>query len=374
MISTESFVNSLLQAGVEFFTGVPDSILGNLCGFIENKIDKDHHVIAANEGNAIALSAGYHMATGTVPCVYLQNSGLGNTVNPIISLADPSVYGFPMLLLIGWRGEPGTPDEPQHIRQGELTIPLLDALGIPHYCLTKNEKEADQLVVNAVAQTKTEKRPVAILISKNTFQPVKFTEKTSPERMSREQAIELVVACLSNRDLIVSTTGKASRELYETRERNHQSHETDFLVVGSMGHASQIAAGIALAKPKKRIICLDGDGAMLMHLGAVAINGGLSIPNLKHIILNNGAHDSVGGMPTVGLEMSVAEMARACGYTTVVSVDNQQELQMALPEFMESKGPSLMNIVIRTGSRADLGRPKTAPSVCKDNFMKCLQQ
>jgi phosphonopyruvate decarboxylase len=372
MINPSFFVTSMSQAGIDFYTGVPDSLLSSLCAFIEDNFDKRHHVVAANEGNAIALAAGYHMATGNVPCIYLQNSGLGNIINPLISLADPSVYSLPSLLLIGWRGSPGTIDEPQHIRQGELTPSLLDTLEIPHFCLPTDENHAAALIAEAARLAKTENRPVAILVKKNTFVPLQSSEHKSHANMSREYAIEIITSFLSDTDAIVSTTGKASRELYEIRERQNCTHKTDFLVVGSMGHASQIAAGIALSKPSKRVICLDGDGAMLMHMGALAINGCLPIPNFRHIVLNNGAHDSVGGIPTVACRISVEQIAKGCGYVNIASAHDADTLRTILPDFMASDGPALMNVFIKTGARTDLIRPTATPAECKKIFMECI--
>jgi len=425
MLESNKFIKYLSDIGVSFFAGVPDSLLSGFCASLAENVDAHHHVIAANEGNAVALAAGYHMATGKVPCVYLQNSGLGNTINPLISLADPSVYSFPMLLLIGWRGEPRVVDEPQHVRQGELTIPLLDTLGIPNFTLPKDDHDAVAAIEHALRLAKSETRPVAILVKKGTFatstndqgqkdpqreaqlagacdsnersewQRLRTKDKgLSPQfhsaaggprttdygprandkgQLTRERAIELITEEISPQDMVVSTTGKASRELYEIRECRGESHSSDFLVVGSMGHASQIAAGVALAKSGKRVVCLDGDGALLMHMGGVAVNASLDIPNFRHIILNNGVHDSVGGMPTVGLSMSVDDMAGACGYAEVVSVKDEDELLSALPEFMMKDGPSLMNVIIKPGARKDLGRPAITPLVCKENFMKQLQ-
>jgi len=405
MISGNKFIEYLSDVNVTFFAGVPDSLLSGFCASLSENVDDRHHVIAANEGNAVALATGYHIATGEVPCVYLQNSGLGNMVNPLISLVDPSVCSIPILLLIGWRGEPGVTDEPQHIRQGELTIPLLETLGIPHFILPREETGLRYTIEDATKIAKSKNRPVAILVKKETFcqsshlrttsigaQRTRNKEQITPDNeqrtkdegrrtkdaeptpslLSREQAIELIIESISSDDMIVSTTGKASRELYEIRKNRGEPHDSDFLVVGSMGHASQIAAGVALAKPKKRVICLDGDGALLMHMGGIAINASLDIPNFRHIVLNNGAHDSVGGMPTVGLEISVEKIADACGYTNVISVSNEKDLRSALPLFMLTPGPSLMNIIVKIGSRRDLGRPKITPIICKERFMKQL--
>jgi phosphonopyruvate decarboxylase len=373
MLRSDFIVETLARRNIDFFTGVPDSLLGSLCSYLTDCIDGRHHVIAANEGNAVALAAGNYLATGQVACVYMQNSGLGNAVNPLVSLADPSVYGIPMLIIIGWRGAPGTADEPQHIRQGALTIPQLEILDIPYAELPQAESDAGRIINDMAELAHNESRPVALIVRKGTFVPYKSTiVPSSTTELSREGALELIVSELSETDIVVSTTGKASRELYEIRERSNMGHESDFLVVGSMGHASEIAAGIALSGLDRRVICIDGDGALLMHMGALAVGANLDIPNFRHIVLNNGVHDSVGGMPTAGQQIKIDEIASACGYKYAATVDGSAELQQILPEFMQSSGPSLLNVIVKPGARSDLGRPKISPADCKINFMEKL--
>jgi phosphonopyruvate decarboxylase len=336
-----------------------------------DKVDCRHHVVAANEGNAVALAAGHYLATGGVACVYMQNSGLGNTVNPLVSLADPSVYGIPMLLLIGWRGESGIPDEPQHIRQGELSQPLLDVLGIPSAVLPSNRGGADAAVAEAVLRASKRSGPAALLVRRNTFDLYKAKAlKDAEASLSRERALGVIVSRLSETDIVVSTTGKISRELYEIREREGMPHHSDFLTVGSMGHASQIATGVALSSPTKRVVCLDGDGALLMHMGGVAVGACLELPNFRHIVLNNGAHDSVGGMATVGLSISFSGIAGACGYSSSQQVCSEGDLRAALTDFLRLDGPSLLDVVVSRGARKDLGRPHISPAECKHSFME----
>ncbi len=315
MIRCQDFIDWLAACGVDFYAGVPDSLLKPVCFYLADHTGAKH-VVAANEGGAVALACGYHLATGNVPLVYLQNSGQGNTINPLLSLADPDVYSIPLLLLIGWRGEPGTKDEPQHVKQGKVTISLLEAIDIPHRVLAPEPDAARRCVDDLVAIATAENRPVALLVRKDTFEPYKPASQAAGDfEMTREQAIEAVIASLAETDVIVSTTGKISRELYEFRDRTSQGHQREFLTVGSMGHASQIAMGVALARPDRQVFCLDGDGAMLMHMGSAAIVGAAGVTNFKHVILNNGVHDSVGGMATAGLRVSFTEIARACGYT-----------------------------------------------------------
>jgi len=372
MIRGQEFHDWLTARGVDFFAGVPDSLLKPFCFYLADHVG-DKHVVAANEGGAVAVACGYHLATGGVPLVYLQNSGQGNTINPLLSLADRDVYSIPMVLLIGWRGEPGTADEPQHVKQGKVTVNLLEAMDIPWRHLPAEPEAASRCVDELVAIAAAESRPVALLVSSGTFEPYKT--QSSPWgsfEMTREQAIEVVAANLGDKDAIVATTGHISRELYEYRARAGDGHEREFLTVGSMGHASQIAMGIALAQPDRQVVCLDGDGAMLMHMGAAAIVGAAGVANFKHIILNNGVHDSVGGMPSAGLQVSFTEIARACGYTDTWRVERPEEVVEKVGQLRSAHGPALLEIMVRKGARSDLGRPGTSPIENKNAFIQFL--
>jgi len=372
VIRCQEFHDWLTARGVDFFVGVPDSLLKPVCFYLADHVG-DKHVVAANEGGAVAVACGYHLATGKVPLVYLQNSGQGNTINPLLSLADRDVYSIPQVLLIGWRGEPGTADEPQHVKQGKVTVSLLEAMGIPWRHLPSEPGPASRCVDDLVAIAAAESRPVALLVSKGTFEPYK--PKSSPSdffEMTREQAIEAVVATLGDTDAIVATTGKISRELYECRTRAGEGHEREFLTVGSMGHASQIAMGIALAQPGRQVVCLDGDGAMLMHMGAAAIVGAAGVANFKHIILNNGVHDSVGGMPSAGLRVSFTEIARACGYTNAWRVERHEDVVGKMAKLHSARGPAMLEIMVQRGARSDLGRPETSPIDNKRAFIQFL--
>ena len=374
MIRCQDFVDWLAALGVDFYAGVPDSLLKPVCFYLADHAG-DKHVVAANEGGAVALACGYHLATGKVPLVYLQNSGQGNTINPLLSLADRDVYSIPLLLLIGWRGEPGTKDEPQHVKQGKVTVSLLEAMDIPCRVLAPEPEAARLCVEELLALAAAESRPVALLVRKGTFEPYKPTGQTAGDfQMTREQAIEAVVAALGKTDAIVSTTGKISRELYEYRDRAGQGHEREFLTVGSMGHASQIAIGIALAKPDRQVFCLDGDGAMLMHMGGAAIVGAAGVANFKHVILNNGVHDSVGGMATAGLRVSFSEIVKACGYTEAWRVERCDDLAEKVARLRAARGPAMLEIMVQKGARADLGRPKTSPIENKTAFTEFLSQ
>lgn len=374
MIRCQDFIDWLAALGVDFYAGVPDSLLKPVCFYLADHAG-DKHVVAANEGGAVALACGYHLATGKVPLVYLQNSGQGNTINPLLSLADRDVYSIPLLLLIGWRGEPGTKDEPQHVKQGKVTVSLLEAMEIPCRVLAPEPDAARRCVDELLAIAAAESRPVALMVRKHTFEPYKpRTQDAGDFEMTREQAICAVVEALGETDAIVSTTGKISRELYEYRFSAGQGHQREFLTVGSMGHASQIAMGIALARPERQVFCLDGDGAMLMHMGGAAIVGAAGVANFKHVIFNNGVHDSVGGMPTAGLRVSFTEIVKSCGYTEAWRVERRDNLAGKVTRLRSVRGPAMLEIMVQKGARADLGRPRTSPIENKTAFIEFLSQ
>lgn len=374
MIATKDFIEKLRTGGVEFFAGVPDSLLKNLCAYITDNISHENNIIAANEGNAVGLAAGYHLATGKVGCVYMQNSGEGNIVNPLLSLMDADVYKMPLLLIIGWRGEPGVHDEPQHVKQGEVTLPLLETMGVPYAVLDENWQCQ---VSHALQVIKDTNGIYALIVRKGTFDDYQLKNQVSQDwPLAREEAIKIVVDNLREDDIIVSTTGMISRELFEYREAKEQGHAHDFLTVGSMGHANQIALGIALQKPDRRVIVFDGDGALLMHMGGMAIIGDYCPKNLVHIVFNNGAHDSVGGQPTVGQRIAIESIAKAVGYSLAVSVDTRDSLLFALNHLnnTEIDGVALINVNVRKGNRKDLGRPTTTPQQNKNALMKEFQK
>lgn len=372
MIQPKDFIEILRAGGVEFFAGVPDSLLKNLCAYITDNIARENNIIAANEGGAVALAAGYHLATGKAGCVYMQNSGEGNAVNPLLSLMDADVYKMPLLMVIGWRGEPGVHDEPQHVKQGKVTLALLETMGIPYAVL---DESWESQVTEALQTIREANRVYALVVRKGTFEDYKLQKQDASEwELGREEAIQIVAGMLREDDIVVSTTGMISRELFEYREAKGQGHAHDFLTVGSMGHASQIALGIALQKPERRVVVFDGDGALLMHMGGIAIVGDYCPKNLVHIVFNNGAHDSVGGQPTVGQKIDVEAVAKAVGYADVISVENQMSLMAAMNHVNNAviDGVSLINVNVRKGNRKDLGRPTTTPQQNKEALMKEL--
>lgn len=374
MISPKFFIEKLKANNIDFFAGVPDSLLKNMCAYITDHFDEAHNIIAANEGAAVGLAAGHYLATEKAGCVYMQNSGEGNAINPLASLTDKEVYTIPLLLLIGWRGKPGIHDEPQHVKQGKVTTGLLNVMGINYDVLSQEEDKASKQIEKAVEAIRN-KEVYALVIEKDTFEEYKLLNiETNNLTMCREEAIQTVAASLGERDCVVSTTGMISRELFEYRAAMGQSHERDFLTVGSMGHASQIALGIALEQPKRRVWCFDGDGATIMHMGSLAIVASKSPCNYIHVVFNNGAHDSVGGQPTVGLKIDLPAVAEAVGYGTIYSVDNKEDLETVLDKVKDSTGPIFLEVKVKKGNRKDLGRPTTTPIQNKEALMKFLSK
>jgi phosphonopyruvate decarboxylase len=322
----------------------------------------------------VALAVGYYLGTGYPGLVYMQNSGLGNTVNPLTSLADPDVYSIPLLMLIGWRGEPGARDEPQHVKQGKITLQLLETLGVPYNVLPEERVQALLVVQEATRVMEQLRCPYALVVHADTFQPYKLQKQivTSYE-MVREDAIKIFAEWNQPQDIVVSTTGKASRELFEQRKHVGRVGQ-DFFTVGSMGHASQIALGIALMHADQQVFCLDGDGAFIMHMGAPATIGSQSVPNFKHIVINNGAHDSVGGQPTAGFDIDIPSIARACGYTHAATAETHAQLLTQLDHLRALQGPALLEVRVNKGARPNLGRPTTSPIHNKESFMALLQK
>ncbi|MDR1363262.1 MAG: phosphonopyruvate decarboxylase [Spirochaetaceae bacterium] len=368
MTTPAFFYGELQKHGVDFFTGVPDSLLKDFCAYIADTAPQSSHITAVNEGAAMALAAGHHLAANRIPLVYMQNSGIGNAVNPLLSLCDTDVYRIPALLLIGWRGEPGVHDEPQHITQGRLTLPLLETLNIPYLIMENTEDKLRSQLDTTFSTLKTRGTPFALVVRKGTFAPYKTERRGEEPSMSREAAIEEIMLA-SPDSLFFSTTGMASRELYELREKHNMGHDKDFLTVGSMGHASSIALAAALARPGVKITCLDGDGAALMHLGAFASIGALKPRNMRHIVLNNKAHDSVGGQTVAAPGADLPAIARACGYERVICAGSRENLRIALRQEQDER-LTFIEARVKRGARADLGRPKTSPAENKTAFMK----
>lgn len=371
MIDSKNFYNTLIDNDINFFVGVPDSLLKDICAQIQDSTPTDSHIISANEGSAIALATGYHLATGEVPLVYMQNSGFGNTINPLTSLTDPSVYGVPMILLIGWRGEPGADDEPQHMKKGKITIPLLNTLQIEHIVLSNQNLNIDLEIKKAKEAALKSSSPFAILVRKNTF--TKYASKdsqSSTSRLTREKAIQSILEITKNEDAIYfATTGKIGRELYESRKVEDEI-VPDFLNVGAMGHTSQIALAASL-KTNKKVYCIDGDGSVIMHMGSLATIGQCAKSNFVHIMLNNGSHDSVGGQPTLGFQLDFKRITLGCGYNQYFKATSTDEIKSILQQ--ENQGPVFIEVIVAKGARKDLGRPKESPLESKEKLMSFIK-
>lgn len=374
MVRPQFFYDKLIENGTDFFAGVPDSLLKNFCAYITDNAPAEKHIIAANEGSATGLAAGYHFATGKIPLIYMQNSGIGNAVNPLMSLIDSDVYSVPLVLVIGWRGMPGVHDEPQHVKQGKVTLGLLDAMRIPYVIMAEDEKELEAQIAYCYKCVKESSAPFAFVVKKGTFDNYTLQNNyVVDEPMAREEAIERIILHAPENAAFVSTTGMCSRELFELREKHGMGHAKDFLTVGSMGHASQIALSIAMQKPERTVFCLDGDGAAIMQMGGMATIGTRKPHNFIHIVLNNGAHDSVGGQPTVGLQIDLPGIARSCGYENVLSVDSPEALDRAVTEAVAAKKLTYIEVKVHKGARKDLGRPTTTPQQNKEALMEFLR-
>ncbi len=375
MIRPGIFVD-VLGGDTPFFTGVPDSLLKQLGTHLEAALPASQHVIAANEGAAVGLAIGHHLRTGSVPVVYLQNSGVGNTVNPLLSLADTEVYGVPLVLLIGWRGQPGVKDEPQHVKQGRVMAQLLDAMEIPYFVLPHDEEAALAMAADVRATALSISGPVAILVEADTFATSEATVtavQLAPDLPSREEALVAFAEAVGEDAAIVCTTGMLGREMFEYREAHPRTELRDFLCVGGMGHASSIAQGIALADPDADVWAFDGDGALLMHQGSLAVNAKAASPNFFHVVFNNGVHDSVGGQPTAIANVDVPAIAKASGYRGSARIRSCDQAAAAVSEARKVGGPYLIEIQVRPGNRKDIGRPTRTPAQSKDAFSAALR-
>jgi len=374
-INPIDFYNTLVKNEINFFTGVPDSLLKEFCLTVDDNVSNNKHIIGVNEGSSIAIGAGYYLSTGSLPLIYLQNSGLGNAINPMLSLCDKDVYSIPMIIMIGWRGEPGIKDEPQHLKQGKIQTELLDIMGIPYYIISSDDSVGFKKIIdNSIIHAKKSKSPIALLIKKGTFKKYGKKNKVIEKyKMTRENTLKIILNKLSEDYIVVSTTGKTSREIFEIRRNNNQSHKQDFLTVGSMGHCSSIAFGIALSKPNQKVLCIDGDGALLMHLGSMATISSYRLKNFKYILMNNEVHESVGGQDTAAKHINLSNVIKSISSTKVHEVNNSNDLLKNLDEFLISDGPSFMEVKIKPGSRSDLGRPTIKPVNNKNSFMKFIK-
>lgn len=367
MVDTLSFYNYLIDNDIDFFTGVPDSLLSNLCACIKMNTPEEKNIITANEGNAVAMCAGYYLSTGKLGCVYMQNSGEGNAVNPLLSLVDEDVYKIPMLLIIGWRGEPGKHDEPQHVKQGKVTLSLLETMGIAYEVLTDDYQSQ---LAKAIKYMKENEKPFALVIQKGLFSKYEIEKEKSSYVLTREDALKEIIASLKDDDIIVSTTGKTSREIFEIREANGQGHSNDFLTVGSMGHTASIAYGLSIGT-KNNVWCIDGDGSFIMHMGSLGVIGSNIPNNFKYILNDNNAHESVGGQPTCSKHLDVPAILKACGFKHIVIAETKEQIKEGMKVLNNECGAAMV-LHTKQGSREDLGRPTKTPQENKKALMEKL--
>lgn len=376
MIRVEEFYNVMIENNIDYFAGVPDSQLKAFCDYVMKELGVGkNHIIAPNEGNAVALASGYHIATGKIGMVYMQNSGLGNAVNPITSLTDQEVYGIPVMYLIGWRGQPGVKDEPQHVKQGKITLELLELLNIKYFVIKKTTEIADiiKILEEEFKEALAQGQSVAFVAEKDSLEACGKMKNENTNKLTREDAIKVVVDSIEKDTLIVSTTGKASRELFEYRENTNQGHEKDFLTVGSMGHASMISLAFA-ENSNKKVVCIDGDGAIIMHTGAAVLIGSRKPENLVHILMNNGAHETVGGMPTISYDIDWENSVKAFGYKNVYKAVSEDEIEEVVKRAQKEEGPVLIEIMVNTVSRNELTRPSIKPIDNKKDIMAFMKE
>ncbi|MBY8989908.1 MAG: phosphonopyruvate decarboxylase [Candidatus Lokiarchaeota archaeon] len=374
MISCRDFINTLNKYEFTFFTGIPDSTFKEFMKFLsENKSINLNNIIACNECEAIALATGYHLSTNKIGIVYLQNSGLGKAVNPITSLCDPEVYSIPILLMIGWRGEPGKNDAPQHKKMGMVTLPLLDTLQIPYVILDPSLESIDRELIKAKSYLTKHKGPYAFVFRRNFFEEYKINKDSSNNySLTTTDVINLIMENLDNTEVIISTTGYISRILYGYRVSRMLDHNKSFYNVGSMGCASSIGLGIALQKPNRRIIIFDGDGAVIMQMGAFTTIGKNSPSNFVHVIFDNEAHESTGGQPTNSPKIDFSAIAKACNYKSVFLIQSRKELLNCMDYIKNGKGPILIHIKINLSQNKDLKRPEKLLKEYREEFMQNL--
>ena len=371
-MQTDIFLEIIQKIDVGLVTGVPDSLLKNFAQTLDRVEGSFTHVIASNEGNAVAIGIGHQLATGRRPLIYMQNSGLGNAVNPLASLAHENVYSIPMILMIGWRGEPGSKDEPQHMVQGSITPALLEHLGIP-YLVMNNKTSVSEVEDFLTLKNMNVDGPIAILVCSGSFESdLVQVENISRCELSREMAINSIIDAIPRDSVVVATTGKLGRELDERRTRDQMSG-IDFLTVGGMGHASSIALGLAMSLPERDVICLDGDGAALMHMGSLAVIGHQKPQNFVHVLINNGIHESVGGSSIGNQNINYELVSRGCGYSDYRCVRSESEIEKAFSFIDRPSGPIFVEIVTNTSSRADLGRPSSTPLINKIAFIEHIR-
>lgn len=368
MLSCEDFSNICKKHGFTFFSGVPDSTFKSWMSFLQRENTGLTNIVTVNECEATAVCAGYHLSTGKIGVLYMQNDGFAKTINPLTSLCSKEVYSIPILLMIGWRGEPGKKDAPQHSIMGRILTDLLDLLEIPHEIISSDPEQVDATIEKAKEYMTKNSKPFAIIVRKGIFEEDQPEKQPEVDLMTREEALKTIMALLEGDEIIISTTGKTSRELFEYRSSKKDGFDYDFYNIGAMGCAQSIALGVALEKKDKRVFVFDGDGAVLMQMGALATIGHCHPENFYHIIFDNNAHDSTGGQPTVSDTVDFVKIALACNYKSGKIVRNKKDLEKTLKEL--KKGPTLIVVKVKKGARKDLGRPTMSPVEHKKHFMK----
>tara|TARA_B100001142_G_scaffold330015_1_gene395646 strand:- start:1204 stop:2340 length:1137 start_codon:yes stop_codon:yes gene_type:complete len=374
-IKPKVLYNILKKNGVEFYTGVPDSTIKDFCFYLEEVVPSNNHIIAANEGNSIGIATGYHLSSGKIPFVYMQNSGLGNAINPLTSLADETVFSIPMIIMIGWRGEPGTKDAVQHQKDGEIQEQLLKALKIPYQILSLDNDKLESQITLSIETSRTNSSPFVILVRRNSFDKFIHDEKQNQvlfSDMSREYALSNIYDKIEKNAIIVSTTGKISRELNEIKTKSSSKLERELMVVGSMGHASSIALGVSINSPEHQLYCIDGDGSIIMHMGIMATVGKYSTSNFKHILINNFSHDSVGGQSSNSEVVNFSYLSKSFSYKNFFQISKKSDFNSVFDDFLNSPAPSLLEIIVNKGARSDLPRPNRTPLENKKDFMNFL--
>ncbi len=413
MLSCENFRRICGKHGFDFFSGVPDSTFRSWMTYLDTGGNKSHleiggkggsgdpdltNIIAVNECEAAAICAGYHLSTGKIGVLYMQNDGFGKTVNPLSSLCNPEVYSIPILLMIGWRGEPGKKDAIQHHRMGKILQPLLDLLDIPHEIMPSRIEEADRVLEKAREYMEKNSRPFAVIVRKGTFEdslledslPGKATHGThvaeqpvlESRSLGREETLGIIMkhleSHLDGEEIIVSTTGKLSRELFEYSSGRKKGSGNDFYNIGAMGCAQSIALGIALQRKDRKVFVFDGDGSILMQMGALVTAGHYSPDNLFHFVFDNGAHDSTGGQPTCSDTVDLTRVAAACNYRYAETVNDAEGLRDAMRRIILKgaagvEGPAMLVVKVKKGARDDLTRPDREPVEYKEEFMRALE-
>lgn len=381
MIPSAAFIEHLRGLDYSHYAGVPCSYLKPFINYVIGDPSLGY-IGAASEGEAVGISLGAYLA-GRKTVTMCQNSGLGNMVNPLTSLNYP--FRIPTLLITTWRGEPGHPDEPQHVLMGQITHRLLETLQIPWRPFPTEESQIAPVMAEAEASMRERQLPFALVMSENSVaehdlkspsQAQRLVPHVSSQlrleskaRMIRTEALQAVLESLTGREAILATTGKTGRELFTLADRpNH------LYVVGGMGTASAIGFGVARALPRQPVVVIDGDGAALMKLGALATIGYYQPANLLHIVLDNESHDSTGGQHTASSVVRFAEMAAAANYRRAAAADDPGEVRALVKAMSQLPGPSLLHIKIRPGSPKNLGRPTVKPHEVKERFMQFLAE